>query len=126
MVRSLRNITAGMQGAGVRRLVLMSAFGVGDSKNDGPLLGRLVACTLLSALFADKLAAENELRAKQLDWTIVYPVLLTHGPRTGRYRAGEQLELSGLPMISRADVAHFMLEEAARPQYLRKTVVLAY
>jgi uncharacterized protein YbjT (DUF2867 family) len=126
MQRSVRNIVPALERAGVRRFVLMSAFGVGDSRHDAPLIPRLVYCTLLSGVFADKKAAEDELRASTLDWTIVYPVLLTNSPLTARYRAGERLELHGLPTISRADVAHFILGELSRPQYLRKAVVLSY
>jgi putative NADH-flavin reductase len=126
MQRSIANIVSAMQAASVKRIVLMSAFGVGASRRDAPLLPRLMYCTLLRAIFDDKEKAEERLRSSSLDWTIVYPVLLTNGPRTGRYRAGERLELHGLPTISRADVAHFMLAEIKSPRYLRKTVVLSY
>jgi hypothetical protein len=37
----------------------------------------------------------------------------TDGPRTGRYRAGEVLELRGMPKIARADVADFLLRAGA-------------
>ena len=119
MQRSVANIVAAMDAAGVKRFVLMSAYGVGASRDDAPLLPRLIYCTFLRAIFADKEVAEERLRASALDWTIVYPVLLTNGPRTGHYRAGERLELHGLPTISRADVADFMLGEIASPRYLR-------
>jgi putative NADH-flavin reductase len=126
MQRSIANILPAMEVGGVKRIVLMSAFGVGASRRDAPLLPRLMYCTFLRAIFDDKEKAEERLRSSSLDWTIVYPVLLTNGPRTGRYRAGERLELQGLPTISRADVAHFMLEEIKSPRYVRKTVVLSY
>ena len=126
MQRSVANIVSAMQAASVTRIVLMSAFGVGASRHDAPLLPRLMYGTVLRAIFDDKAKAEERLRPSSLDWTIVYPVLLTNGPRTGRYRAGERLELHGVPTISRADVAHFMLGEIARPRYVRKTVVLSY
>jgi len=126
MQRSVANILPAMEAAGLKRIVLMSAFGVGASRHDAPLLPRLMYCTFLRAIFDDKEKAEERLRSSGLDWTIVYPVLLTNGPRTGRYRAGERLDLHGLPTISRADVAHFMLAEIASPRYVRKTVVLGY
>jgi putative NADH-flavin reductase len=126
MQRSIANIMSAMQAASAKRIVLMSAFGVGASRRDAPLLPRLMYCTFLRAIFEDKEKAEERLRSSSLDWTIVYPVLLTNGPRTGHYRAGERLELHGLPTISRADVAHFMLAEITSPRYLRKTVVLSY
>jgi putative NADH-flavin reductase len=81
---------------------------------------------LLADIFADKLAGETRMRASTLDWTIAYPVLLTNGPVTGRYRAAEHLALQGLPKISRADVAHFMLAEAQNRVFVRKIVALSY
>jgi len=125
MQRSLANIVPAMDAAGVRRFVLMSAFGVGDSKKDAPVMPRLLYHTLLACIFADKHVAEESLKRSTLDWTIVYPVLLTHAPRSVRYRAGERLELRGFPSISRADVADFMLRELVGRRFVRRTVVLS-
>jgi putative NADH-flavin reductase len=124
--RSLGNIVPAMERAGVRRLVVMSAFGVGDMMRDASLVQRLMYATLLSAVFADKARGEASVRASALDWTIVYPTVLTSGPRTGRYRAGERLEMQGLPAISRADVAHFMLGQLTDAPYLRRGVAISY
>ena len=125
MQRSLANIVPAMEAAGVKRFVLMSAFGVGESKKDAPVGPRLMYHTLLACIFADKRAAEESLRRSELDWTIVYPVLLTNGPRSVRYRAAERLELRGFPSISRADVADFMLRELVERRFVRRTVVLS-
>jgi uncharacterized protein YbjT (DUF2867 family) len=125
MARSMGNIIPALEQANVRRFVLMSSFGVGESIKEAPLLSAIAFRTLLAAVFADKLQAEEALRRSRLDWTIVRPVALTNGPLTGRYRAGEHLELHGLPTISRADVAHFMLGEVDAPRYQGKAVVLS-
>ena len=125
MQRSLANIVPAMEAAGVKRLVLMSAFGVGDSKKDAPIGPRFMYNTLLACIFADKRAAEEALKRSALDWTIVYPVLLTNGSRSVRYRAGERLKLRGFPSISRADVADFMLRELVERRFVRRTVVLS-
>jgi len=125
MQRSLANIVPAMEAAGVGRFVLMSAFGVGDSRKDAPVLPRLMYNTLLACIFADKRAAEDALKRSTLDWTIVYPVLLTNAPRSVRYRAAERLELRGFPSISRADVADFMLRELVERRFVRRTVVLS-
>jgi DNA-nicking Smr family endonuclease len=53
-------------------------------------------------------------------------VLLTNGPLTGRYRAGERLDLHGMPKISRADVAHFILAEAEVRAFVHKVAVVSY
>jgi putative NADH-flavin reductase len=124
--RSMKALAPAMERRGVRRLVLMSSFGVGESLRDAPTLLRLHYRVFLHGIFADKKAAEDYLRTTRLDWTFVYPVLLTDGPHTGRYRAGERLALEGWPKISRADVADFILAELRRPAYVRKTAVLSY
>jgi putative NADH-flavin reductase len=60
-----------------------------------------------------------------LDWTLVYPVTLTKGPRTSRYRVGERLALGGFPRVSRADVADFLLSQMGDSTYLRKGVLIS-
>jgi len=124
--RSMQAIVSSMERAGVRRLILVSAFGVGESRRDAPLIPRIMYRVLLSDIFADKKAAEDKVRSSNLDWTFVYPVLLTEGPMTGTYRAGERLELHGLPKISRSDVAHFILAEIGNRTFVRKLVVISY
>jgi putative NADH-flavin reductase len=124
--RSMQAIVPAMEREAVRRLILTSAFGVGDTRRDAPLLPRIMYRVLLNDIFADKAAGEQYLRKSSLDWTLVYPVLLTNGPRTGQYRAGERLRLRGLPMISRADVADFILKQLQDTTYLRKGVAISY
>ena len=124
--RAVDAIAPAMEQAGVRRMILVSAFGVGESRRDAPLIPRIMYRLLLSDIFADKKAAEDRLRSSGLDWTIVYPVLLTNGPLTGRYRVAERLELHGIPKISRADVAHFILREAESPSFLHRVAAISY
>ena len=126
MSRSMGVIAPVMAQAGVRRMILMSSFGVGESRRDAPLILGIMFRVLLRDVFADKKSAEEELRGSGLDWTIVHPVLLTNGPLTGRYRAAERLDLHGMPKISRADVAHFILAEAENRAYVRKVAVISY
>jgi len=47
------------------------------------------------------------------------------GPRTGSYRAGERLELKGMPKISRADVADFALRQLKDPAFVKKGAVIS-
>jgi putative NADH-flavin reductase len=126
MARSMRLIVSAMEQTSIRRLVLMSAFGVGESHSDAPLIPRLIYRALMTDIFADKKGAEDRVRLSQLDWTIVHPVMLTSGPLTGNYRVGERLALKGVPKISRADVAHFMLAEADRRAFVHKVPVISY
>ncbi|HWP36245.1 MAG TPA: SDR family oxidoreductase [Gemmatimonadales bacterium] len=125
IARSVPLIVRTMESAGVRRLIFTSAYGVGETWQDLPLLPRIFGRTLLRHVYADKEAGERELRRSGLDWTLVHPVTLTDGPRTGRYRVGERLKLSGVPRISRADVADFLLKQIDDRTYVRKSVLVS-
>ena len=124
--RSMRAIVPAMEHQGVRRLIVVSAFGVGESYHYAPLIPRTLFRLLLGNIFADKKAGEDYVRQSSLDWTLVYPVLLTNGPRTGRSRVGERLDLHGVPKISRADVADFILTQLQDAAYRKKIVVISY
>jgi putative NADH-flavin reductase len=125
IARSIPTIIAAMESEGVRRLIFISAYGVGATRSSVPLLPRLLMRTLLRDLYADKATGEAHLRRSQLDWTLVYPATLTNGPRTGQYRIGEQLALRGIPTVSRADVAHCVLNLVADRTYLRRGVLIS-
>jgi len=123
--KSMRVLLPAMQREGVRRLVVVSAFGVGDSRRDAPWVPRIMYRLLLGDIFADKLAGEGVVRASGLDWTFLYPTQLTDAPRTGRYRAAERLALRGMPRISRADVADFALRILSDRAWFGKIAVLS-
>jgi len=122
---NMRVLVPAMEREGVRRLIVVSANGVGDTHRHAPLLPRIMYRLLLTDIFADKKAGEDIVRASGLDWTFAYPTLLTNGPRTGNYRAGERLELKGMPKISRADVADFVLRQLKDRAFLKKGAVIS-
>ena len=51
-------ILSAMKAAGVRRLIFMSALGVGASFEDSPILPRIFFRTLLRGIYADKLVGD--------------------------------------------------------------------
>jgi uncharacterized protein YbjT (DUF2867 family) len=86
--------------AGVRRFVQISAMGV----DQPPAAG---TDEVWAAYLAAKAAAEEDLRTRDLDWTILRPGGLTDDPPTGKVR----LAAPPLPrgQVSRADVAAVIL-----------------
>ena len=123
-----RNIIAGMEAQGVRRLLFLSNFGVLNEAGMGlsqSLLLYLVKRVLRHTL-ADHRAALATMRCSTIIWTAVRALALNDGPRTGRYRVA----VDGLPArgirISRADVAHFMIEEAQRSAFANCAPAIAY
>jgi putative NADH-flavin reductase len=126
IARSVPNILAAMEMAGLSRLVFTSAIGVGDTFADAPLPAKLFFVTLLRGIYADKLVGDRLIRDSDLDWTIVQPSKMTDGPLTKQYRSGEHLVFAGKAEISRADTAHFILDRINDPSSIRKTLVVSY
>jgi uncharacterized protein YbjT (DUF2867 family) len=114
-----------MDAHGVRRLIFTSAFGVGDTYRDVPMVPRIFIRVLLQDIYRDKALGEAALRASGLDWTLVYPTGLVDGPAIGHCRAGERLSLRGFPRIARADVASFLLTQLDDQTYVRKGVLIS-
>jgi uncharacterized protein YbjT (DUF2867 family) len=82
--------------AGVRRFVQISSMGAGQPPRPG-------TDEVWAAYIAAKTAAEDDLRSRDLDWTILRPGRLTDAPATGRIRLAAPPVSRGA--IPRADVA---------------------
>lgn len=125
IAESVPRIVRAMKDEGIRRVVFTSAFGVGETHRDVPLVPRLFIRLLLQDVYRDKDAGEAQLIDSELDWTLVYPSGLVDGAATGRYRVGERLPLRGFPRIARADVAAFLLTQIDNTTYVRKRVLIS-
>ena len=113
-----------MKAHGVKRLVILSALGSGDSRRImGFFFDKMVVSFLLKAPFADHDRQEAMVRESGLDWVIARPTRLTNGPLAKRYVA--TAELKKVPAsISRADVADFLVSAAESDTWLGKAVQL--
>ena len=105
-----KHLIEAMTAAGVRRLVVVSSASVGESRGTGRFPAPWVLRTLLREVMDDKEIQEAAVRGSGLDWTIVRPVKMTNGPRTGRTQIGPTLRWGLGSKVSRADVAAAMLE----------------
>lgn len=122
----MKNVVATMQKFGVRRLIVESSYGVGDSLQDTSWTMRLVFLSLLRSTYEDKAREDEIIRASNLDWVVVRPAALTNGPRRSQYRAGDHLGLGFGARISRADVAEFMLRQLSDDTWVRRFPALSY
>jgi uncharacterized protein YbjT (DUF2867 family) len=125
ITESASAIVQAMKSHQVRRLIFTSAYGVGPTMEDVPLVLRIFMRTLLRDIYADKAAGDAVVRDSDLDWTLVHPVTLTNGAATGKYRVGERLALRGFPAISRADVADFLVKQIDDRSYVRTGVLVS-
>jgi uncharacterized protein YbjT (DUF2867 family) len=101
--------------AGVRRFVQISSMGAGQPPQAG-------SDETWAAYIAAKTAAEADLQARDLDWTIVRPGGLTDAPATGRVR----LEAPPVPRgsVPRADVAAVIAALLSEPRARQQTLEL--
>jgi putative NADH-flavin reductase len=110
------NIVAAMTARGVRRLVVVSAFGAADSR-DRSQYSRLVWLAK-RANMQDKETMEQVVRSSSLDWTIVRPPALGNGQASGAYETSADLRMRVTSRVNRADLADFMLREVHRPTFV--------
>jgi putative NADH-flavin reductase len=113
-----------MQSTGVKRLICVTGFGAGDSREHMSLLQRLPFELLLGRVYADKAVQEMMIRSSALSWVIARPGILTSGPRTGRYKILDKPADWRNGTISRADVADFLVKQVEDDAYLGKTPAL--
>jgi putative NADH-flavin reductase len=110
--QSTRILVDAMKAAGVKRLIAVTGLGAGDSRGHGGLLYDAVVFPLfLKRVYDDKDVQEWIVRSSGLDWTIVRPGLLTNRPATGRYRILTAAHDWRFGLISRADVADFIVRQ---------------
>ena len=124
--RATRIVVDAMKNAGVKRLLCVTGFGAGDSRAKLGPLQAIVFQLLLGRAYENKDAQEIIVRRSGLDWIIARPVILTNGPKTGRYRVLCDPKDWRSGTISRADVADFLVKQAQEPAYLGKTPVLIH
>lgn len=113
-----------MEKASVRRLMSVTGFGTGDSREAIGLLQRVPFRLVFGRAYDDKGAQEIRIRKSRLDWTLVRPGVLTGGAATGRYQVLDEPSSWRNGLIPRADVAHFIVQSLQSDSYVRKAVVL--
>jgi uncharacterized protein YbjT (DUF2867 family) len=100
--------------AGVRRYVMVSSMGTEGADPDSD--------DIFQVYLRAKKAADDDLRSRDLDWTIVRPGRLTDDPETRKVRVGD-LERGE---ITRADVARILVGVLDTPATIGKTFEALY
>lgn len=118
-----KNIIDAMQKQNVKRLICITALGINDSRFKLGLYYTLFTIPLiLFFYFLDKSKQERIIIKSDLDWTIVRPGQLTNGKKSLKYRHGSDTgNYIITKMISRANVADFMIRQLNNNTYLRMT-----
>ena len=101
--------------AGIRRFVQISSMGAGQPLPPG-------TDEVWAAYITAKTAAEDDLRSRDLDWTILRPGSLTDAPATGRIHLAAPPAPAGA--IPRADVAAVIVALLDEPGTRQQTLEL--
>lgn len=126
MSRSIANSVELMKAQGIKRIIVISAAGAGDSKENTPGWFRwIINNSNIKYAYRDHDRQEELLKASGLDWTALRPTGLSgkesdkklvittkDGPRPGF-------------MISRQAVAKFILDILEDPEYYSKAPVIS-
>lgn len=123
-----KNIIQAMELLNVKRFICITSLGINDSRFKLGLYYTLfVIPIIIFFYFLDKSKQEKLIQSSQLDWTIVRPGQLTNGKKRGKYKHGLKVGNYILTkMISRADVAHFILSQLNDKTYVRQTPGITY
>jgi putative NADH-flavin reductase len=119
-----RNVIAAMQKYGVRKLVVQTSYGVGETRDRLGFVDKLFFDLILKPQIADTEKQEQDVLGSGLDWVIVQPVHLTDAADSDMpfvSTAGETLKLK----VSRNSVGRFLAHSAQTPDFVRKSVALS-
>lgn len=118
-------VISAMQRHAVRRLLVTSSVGVGDSVANATAFVRILLKTFLRGSTADKAAMEKDVEASGLDWTIARPAILTDGPATGHVRVLGPETGDKARKIARNDLAAWLVAQLEDDDHVHRSVTLA-
>jgi uncharacterized protein YbjT (DUF2867 family) len=107
----------------VNRVVILSSWLV--QRDHMPAVTRWLTGIAMGSVVTDKVAGEKLIRDSDLDWTIVYPSVLTDGPAVGSVVLPDGAVRGISERISRADVAAWLVHAATEAQYSGQAVGLS-
>ena len=100
--RTTTTLIGAMQATGVNRLIAVTGFGAGRSRDAMSALEKLGQNAVLGRVYDDKTRQEALIMQSALDWTIVRPVILTNGARTGKAQVLRSPQDTGATALCRA------------------------
>lgn len=124
-----RNLLMAMKKMGIQRAFFISASAL-EISPVLPFYVRLAAKYILQKLlrhmYADIRIMEKLVKESDINWTIMRPPRLTNKPVTGKYRFAINSFLKNCLTISRADLAHFMVNNITNEATYKTTIEIGY
>ena len=126
--KGISNMLSSMQKNTVKRIICISAAAVETNPRLSFFLrvATKVLQRILKNPFSDLLLMENLLKGSDANWTVVRPPRLTMNKLKGKYRFAVNEWLPKCASISRADLAHFILNHLEDSKTYRSIIEVAY
>jgi putative NADH-flavin reductase len=121
-----RNALRAMDETGVNRFLCISASGLDPGMLFQRVVAKVVLWRLLKHMYTDLTIMEQIVRESSADWTIVRPPRLTDNAHTGHYRVAIQKHLPNGWLLSRADVADYLLKAVNDRATYQALIEIAY
>ncbi len=122
---SARAMAAVVPNTSVRRVVVVSAAGVGDSLAwTNAAMRWMLRHSTVGEMYADLGRMEETLRASSLAWVAVRPVTLVNAAPSARTRVLSRYRAASI--IGRADVAAWLLRAATDPHVGDRTPMIGW
>jgi putative NADH-flavin reductase len=122
--RGTRVILEQMRPLSIDRIVVVTSYGVGETKKLTPFPFNLIAKTILRSVMEDKELQERELRASGTQWTILQPLGLTDGAPTGKpHIAADGSRASN--SVSRADVGLACIDTIVNGRFIGQSAAVS-
>jgi putative NADH-flavin reductase len=123
----IAHILKAMDEQKIRRLIMTAGAGVGDP-NDAPKFFNKVMNFMLKAMaknvLEDMSRAVELVRSSDLDWTVVRLPMLTDDPAKGTVKVAYVGKGMG-SLISRADIATFLVSQVGDKTYLQQSPAIS-
>jgi putative NADH-flavin reductase len=119
-----RAILAAMKAAALRRIVVVTSYGIGPTRERRAFPFNVIAATILKDVMADKELQETEVRNSDADWTLAQPLGLSDEPATGRPFVSTDGRRQ-TTQVSRADVAAVCIDAIESQRYIRETIAIS-
>ena len=109
-----------------KKLLFCTSAGVEEDSNEPWYYKYIFKPFYLRKGYEDMQIAEKIITDSTLDWILVRPTRLINGPLTAQFRVSEKGRPKGGGVISRADLAFFILNQVSSNDWVHKKPIIAY
>ena len=123
---SMKHIIDASAENNIKRIIITTAWGVAETRNDSPFLFRwLITNSNIRYPYYDHEKQEQLLKSSDMDWTIIRPVGLTDSEKVRDVKVSINNQPKPSLTISRRNVALFILDVLEKNLYTRQCPVIS-